>query len=66
MGQDIIPYGKHEVREEDINEVVDVLRNEYLAQGSKFLSLKVIFANLSNAIMHSASTVLLALYTLHA
>ena len=35
MEQDIIPYGKHEVREEDINEVVNVLRNEYLAQGSK-------------------------------
>jgi UDP-4-amino-4,6-dideoxy-N-acetyl-beta-L-altrosamine transaminase len=41
----IIPYGKQEITEEDIQAVVDVLKSDYLTQGPKILEFERAFAS---------------------
>ena len=36
MKPNIIPYGKQNITQEDINAVVEVLKSDYLTQGPKF------------------------------
>ncbi len=45
MSNHIIPYGKQNITEEDIESVVIALRGEYLTQGPKILEFEKLFAN---------------------
>jgi UDP-4-amino-4,6-dideoxy-N-acetyl-beta-L-altrosamine transaminase len=45
----IIPYGKQLITQEDINEVVSVLKSDYLTQGPKILEFEKKFAEYVNA-----------------
>ena len=44
MNSKIIPYGKHNVTQDDINAVVEVLKSDYLTQGPKILEFEKEFA----------------------
>ena len=44
-----IPYGKHEISDEDINAVIEVLRSDYLTQGPKVGEFETAFASHVNA-----------------
>ena len=44
MKNPIIPYGKQEITEQDIQSVVDVLRSDFLTQGPKIKEFEVAFA----------------------
>jgi len=44
-----IPYGKHEISDEDINAVIEVLRSDYLTQGPKVGEFETAFASYVNA-----------------
>ena len=41
----IIPYGKHDITEEDINAVVNILKGDFLTQGPTILEFEKAFAN---------------------
>ena len=45
MNNDIIPYGKQQITEEDIKAVSDVLRSDYLTQGPSILEFENKFCN---------------------
>ncbi|BFM42316.1 UDP-4-amino-4,6-dideoxy-N-acetyl-beta-L-altrosami ne transaminase [Flavobacterium sp. CFS9] len=45
MGQNIIPYGRQNITEEDINVVIEALKSEYLTQGPKISEFEHAFAN---------------------
>ncbi len=45
----VIPYGRQNITEEDINAVVDVLRSDFLTQGPKIAEFEKCFANYVNA-----------------
>ena len=45
MKKDIIPYGKHFIDQDDIDAVVDVLKNKNLTQGPAVLSFEKAIAN---------------------
>jgi UDP-4-amino-4,6-dideoxy-N-acetyl-beta-L-altrosamine transaminase len=45
MRNQIIPYGKQNITEEDIESVVIALKGEYLTQGPKILEFEKLFAN---------------------
>ncbi len=44
MMQSIIPYGKQEITQEDINAVIDVLKGDYLTQGPHILEFEQNFS----------------------
>ena len=44
MNSKIIPYGKHNITQQDINAVVEVLKSDYLTQGPKILEFEKEFA----------------------
>ena len=44
MNSKIIPYGKHNVTQDDINAVIEVLKSDYLTQGPKILEFEKEFA----------------------
>ena len=44
MNSKIIPYGKHNVTQDDLNAVVEVLKSDYLTQGPKILEFEKEFA----------------------
>ena len=44
MNSKIIPYGKHNVTQDDINAVVEVLKSDYLTQGPKIQEFEKEFA----------------------
>lgn len=43
--ENIIPYGKQNITEEDVNAVIDALKSNYLTQGPKILEFEEKFAN---------------------
>jgi UDP-4-amino-4,6-dideoxy-N-acetyl-beta-L-altrosamine transaminase len=45
MSAKIIPYGKHNITQDDIDAVIAVLMSDYLTQGPKILEFEVAFAN---------------------
>lgn len=45
MSNTIIPYGKQHITDEDINEVVAVLRSEFITQGPKIAEFEKLFAD---------------------
>lgn len=45
MSAKIIPYGKHNITQDDIDAVIAVLLSDYLTQGPKILEFEVAFAN---------------------
>lgn len=49
FGMDKIPYGRHNIDDDDINAVVEVLKSDYLTQGPKVGVFEEIFAAYHNA-----------------
>jgi UDP-4-amino-4,6-dideoxy-N-acetyl-beta-L-altrosamine transaminase len=44
MGNNIIPYGRQNITQEDINAVINALRSDYLTQGPKIYEFEIEFA----------------------
>lgn len=45
MGQNIIPYGRQNITQEDIDVVIEALKSDYLTQGPKIAEFEKTFAN---------------------
>ena len=61
----MIPYGRQEITEEDINEVEKILRSEFLTQGpivSKFEDAVAKYCNTSYAVAVNSATKVLFIF----
>ena len=45
MDNKVIPYGRQEITDEDINAVISTLKSDYLTQGPKINEFEIAFAN---------------------
>lgn len=46
MENKVIPYGRQNITQEDIDIVVEALKSDYLTQGPKFWNLKMLLQNM--------------------